>query len=223
VTGPAAARTSPEAVTPAIVQMWFPGHGLGASPADALAGAVNPSGKLPATFRRYESDPASAAYHPGHEGRAAYGERFSLGCRSRPGETVPASLFPFGHGLSYSRFSLGPPRVAARGRGHAVTHEITVPVTNCADPAGRENVQLYISSGHPDRPALGLKGFASTELGPGETSDAVITIPRRKLRAWTSNGRRPAGTAVHGPHRHLVRVATPPSGPARSLTHAPSR
>ena len=168
----------------AVLQAWFPGQEFGAALADVLSGAVNPSGKLPVTFPVAASDMPSDAFYPGAEGVVRYGEGLSLGYRRLPGTAAVAPLFPFGHGLSYSAFSLGPATLTVSG-GRL---EIGVPVTNTSGPAGREVVQLYVSAGDPGRPELELKGFAAVTCGPGETRVAVISVPVTALRIWTDRG-----------------------------------
>ena len=168
----------------AVLQAWFPGQEFGAALADVLRGAVNPSGKLPVTFPVAASDMPSDAFYPGAEGVVRYGEGLSLGYRRLPGTAAVAPLFPFGHGLSYSAFSLGPATLTVSG-GRL---EIGVPVTNTSGPAGREVVQLYVSAGDPGRPELELKGFAAVTCGPGETRVAVISVPVTALRIWTDRG-----------------------------------
>jgi beta-glucosidase len=169
----------------AILQMWFPGQEIGTALADVLTGVVNPSGKLPTTFPVGLDRLPVSPYYPGTDGHVAYGERFSIGYRRPPGaEPEPPARFPFGHGLSYSSFELGPAEVRPVTAGW----EVAVPVTNTSGPAGREVVQVYVESERPDRPALELKGFAAVEVAPGQSVTARITINRRRLRTWGTGG-----------------------------------
>ena len=168
----------------AVLQAWFPGQELGAALADVLTGAVNPSGKLPVTFPVAASDMPSDAFYPGADGVVRYGEGLSLGYRRLPGTAATAPLFPFGHGLSYSAFSLGPATLKVTGD----RLDIDVPVTSTSGPAGREVVQLYVSAGDPGRPELEFKGFAAVTCEPGETRIATITVPVTALRIWTQHG-----------------------------------
>jgi beta-glucosidase len=186
----------------AIVQMWFPGQEAGAALADVLTGAVNPSGKLPTTFPRDVSQLPSSRHYPGANGHVEYGERFSIGYRHAPGEADREPLFPFGHGLSYAAFNLGPPQVQPLPNDSEPGWQVTVPVTNTAGSVGREVVQLYAVSAAPDRPVLELKAFASVEVRPGETANAVLTVPRRRLRQWRGD----AWAYPAGPVR--VRIGT---------------
>jgi beta-glucosidase len=168
----------------AVLQAWFPGQELGAALGDILTGAVNPSGKLPVTFPVAASDMPSDAFYPGADGVVRYGEGLNLGYRRLPGTPAVAPLFPFGHGLSYSTFCLGPATLRISGD----RLDIDVPVTNTAGPAGREVVQLYVSAGNPGRPELELKGFAAVTCDPGETRVATITVPVTALRIWSDRG-----------------------------------
>jgi beta-glucosidase len=168
----------------AVVQLWFSGQELGRALAEVLTGTVNPSGKLPLTFPVRAQDLSSDAFYPGADGIIRYGEGLSLGYRRAPGAPDAEPLFPFGHGLSYSDFSLGQPTVGVSGD----SLKISVPVTNTSGPAGREVVQLYVSSGQPSRPGLELKGFAGVVCAPGETRVATIAVPARSLRIWTQRG-----------------------------------
>jgi beta-glucosidase len=168
----------------AVLQAWFPGQELGAALADVLTGAVNPSGKLPVTFPVAASDMPSDTFYPGADGIVRYGEGLSLGYRRLPGTAAAAPLFPFGHGLSYSAFSLGPATLTVSGD----RLDIDVPVTNTNGPSGRETVQLYVLAGNPGRPELELKGFATVTCDPGETCLATITLPVTAMRIWTDRG-----------------------------------
>lgn len=172
----------------AVLAMWLPGQEGGASLADVLTGAVNPSGRLPTTLPGTEHDVASAPFYPGADGKVVYGERFNFGYRHRPDSDPPKPLFAFGHGLSYARFGMGQPEVTLTGAGDDAVYEVTVPVSHEAGPAGRHVVQVYVSPGRADGPALQLQGFGAVELEPGQTGTVSVTIPRRRLRRWGDSG-----------------------------------
>ncbi len=172
----------------AVLVMWLPGQEAGSSLADVLSGAVNPSGRLPTTFYAGEQDVPSAAHYPGSDGKVSYGERFNFGYRHKPAGEAPKPLFAFGHGLSYSRFELGPPKVDMTDEAGDTVYQVTVPVSHVSGPAGRQVVQVYISPGRPDGPAIALQGFGSVDLEPGETRPVCVAIPRMRLRTWTEAG-----------------------------------
>jgi beta-glucosidase len=142
---------------PAILEGWYLGQEGGAAVAEVLFGDVNPGGKLPVSF------PRSVGQLPmfyNHKPTARRGYLF--------GST--RSLFPFGHGLSYTTFSystptVSPARIAPDGRATA-----SVEVTNTGSRAGDEVVQLYLRAevSHATRPVMELKGFRRITLAPGE-------------------------------------------------------
>ena len=170
---------------PAIVQGWFIGSESGEALASILLGEANPSGKLPFTW------PATLSDVPAHRLDAypgvwradhqvideEYKEGIYVGYRGVDRyKTRP--LFAFGHGLSYTTFSMG--KVSADKRTMSPTEPITftVTVTNTGKCAGAEVVQLYISdlkSSLP-RPRKELKGFSKVYLQPGESREVSITI-----------------------------------------------
>lgn len=167
----------------AIVQLWFPGQELGTSLADVLTGDVNPSGRLPMSIPHNLSEVVADRFYPGGNGVVSYGEGFELGYRRLPGSPAATPRFAFGHGLSYSRFRLGEPRVDHEvGDDGEPVFEVVVPVTNTAGPPGREVVQAYLSTGEADRPACWLVGFAGVDVEPGATGMARIRIPSAAIR-----------------------------------------
>ncbi len=167
---------------PAIVEGWLLGQAGGGATADVLFGVVNPSGRLTETIPLRLEDTASYGNFPGEFGHVRYGEGLLVGYRWYDHRDL-AVAFPFGHGLSYTRFSYGAPTAAPTGRGDV---DITVPVTNTGAVTGREVVQIYTS--RPEsavaRPPRELKAFASVELAPGETRDVRLTVRREDLAYW---------------------------------------
>ena len=174
----------------AIVQGWFIGSEAGNALADVLTGKANPSGKLPFTwFAQLNDVPAHrlnafpGVWREQHDIiDEEYKEGIFMGYRGADYYKVKP-LFAFGHGLSYTSFSMG--KVTADRKKMTADDSITftVPVTNTGSCAGAEVVQLYISdlkSSLP-RPRKELKGFAKVWLQPGETRDVSITIGRDAL------------------------------------------
>jgi beta-glucosidase len=162
---------------PAILQAWYPGQAAGTAVADVLFGKVSPAGRLPVTFYRSTGDlPAFDDY--------------SMRNRTyRFFEGTP--LYPFGHGLSYSRFAyarLTVPRKAALGAAVGVAVE----VRNTGDRAADEVVQLYVTdleaSGEVPRHAL--KGFRRVSLRPGERQTVRFTLDERAFSLIGADGRR---------------------------------
>ena len=175
---------------PAIIEAWSPGIEAGPALADALFGDVNPSGKLPASLpRAVGQEPLYYAQLP--TGRPAHGdlshlprnaaERFM----SRYMDEENSALYPFGWGLSYTRFSYSKPTISrteipvgeVRSSGHEPVTTVGVDVKNSGAVAGTEVVQLYIrnTAASVEQPVRELKGFARVTLAPGESKH--VTFP----------------------------------------------
>jgi beta-glucosidase len=168
---------------PAILEAWSPGVEAGHAVADVLFGDVNPSGKLPSSFpRAVGQEPLYYAQLP--TGRPAHGDLSHLPRNaqekfvSRYMDEENSALFPFGWGLSYTRFSYKKPTVsraevpvgeviASGGKSVAM---VGVDVKNTGSVAGTEVVQLYIrnTAASVEQPVRELKGFARVALAPGE-------------------------------------------------------
>lgn len=160
---------------PAIVEAWLPGQEGNLALADVLFGEVNPSGKLPVTFPRRLQDSPSYPFYPGFRD-ALYGEGIFMGYRYYDKKEVEP-LFPFGHGLSYTRFeyrNLQMPKEISAGQSVPVSVE----VRNTGARAGAEVVQFYISDLHCREvcPTRELKQFARVELQPGETRTVQVML-----------------------------------------------
>lgn len=166
----------------AVLQAWYPGQECGNAIADVLAGAVNPSGRLPQTFpARLEDHPAIFNY-PGENGRVRYGEGIFVGYRAYERRQV-APLFPFGYGLAYTSFGYANLRLSAQTIGPDETLSVRVDVTNTGERAGAEIVQLYVrdEQARVARPVQELKGFARVELAPGATATVELRLGWRDL------------------------------------------
>lgn len=161
----------------AIVQDWYLGSEAGEPLAAVLTGAVNPSGKLPFSWPVALNDvPAHRldAYTAHDE---EYKESIFVGYRWYDKENI-ATLFPFGHGLSYTSFVYSKPKVSKRAISASDSLTISVDITNTGKVEGKEVVQLYIAdleSSLP-RPVKELKGFRKVSLAPGEKTTVCFTI-----------------------------------------------
>jgi beta-glucosidase len=181
---------------PAIVEAWSPGIEAGHAVADILFGDVNPSGKLPSSFpRAVGQEPLYYAQLP--TGRPAHGDlgRFPQNASekfvSRYMDEQNSALFPFGWGLSYTRFRYAQPTVS---RNEVPLHEVLnsgskpvvtvgVDVKNTGNVAGTEVVQLYIrnTSASVEQPVRELKGFARVTLAPGEQKHVEFPLGFNEL------------------------------------------
>jgi beta-glucosidase len=168
-----------------VLQSWFGGQEMAGALAEVLCGAAEPGGRLPVTVPvRVEHTPAFGNF-PGEGGRTVYGEGVLVGYRWYEARHLP-TRFPFGHGLSYTTFEIGPPELSATeiGAGDAVT--LTVRITNTGTRPGTEVVQCYVAplDRHVLRPPKELKGFAKVRLGPAEATAVTMTLDARAFAHW---------------------------------------
>ena len=199
---------------PAIVQDWYLGTQAGHSLADVLSGDVNPSGHLPFTIPvSYADNPVrTEKQYPGIRRDSMidgmpildmeYTEGIYVGYRWY--DKNGGVLFPFGHGLSYTTFEFGEPRIDRKSMKENGTVTVTVPVTNTGAVAGSEVVQLYIADAEAsvDRPMKELKGFAKVVLEPGQKADVSFTIGKDALSFFDAE--KHAWVAEKGVFRAIV-------------------
>jgi beta-glucosidase len=175
---------------PAILQAWSPGIEAGPAVADVLFGDVNPSGKLPSSFpRAVGQEPLYYAQLPtgrpaGHVDLTHMPSNSQEKFVSRYVDEQNSALFPFGWGLSYTRFHYSTPTLSKDEiplqevlTNHTPVTTVGIDVTNTGSVAGTEVVQLYIrnTEASVEQPVRELKGFARVELAPGETKH--LTFP----------------------------------------------
>lgn len=149
--------------TDAILQAWYGGQAGGQALAEVLFGKVNPSGKLPVTFyRNIEQLPDFEDYNmEGHTYRFFRGE----------------PLYPFGYGLSYSKFVYGKPSFA--------NGQLSLPVSNKSKVDGTETVLVYLSKvGDIDGPIRTLRAFQRVEIAAGNTKTVKIPLPDSAFEWW---------------------------------------
>ncbi len=179
----------------AVIQAWYPGQEAGNAIADVLFGDAEPGGRLPQTFPQRLSDNSAMtgdpSTYPGKDGHVVYAEGLSVGYRHHDADGAKP-LFPFGYGLSYTRFEWAPPRASGLEMGaDGVT--IEVDVKNTGNRAGADLVQLYVApkTSRLPRPVKELKAFAKLTIPQGGTATAKLKIDFRDLayfdpeaRAW---------------------------------------
>jgi beta-glucosidase len=155
---------------PAIVEGWYLGQETGTAIADVLFGDVNPGGKLPVSIAR------DVGQLPIFYNRKPTSRRGYLLDTTKP-------LWPFGHGLSYTTFTYGAPRVAAPRIAAGGRTTLTVDVTNAGARAGDEVVQLYVRDrvSRVTRPLQELRGFRRITLQPGETRAVTFDVDAKTL------------------------------------------
>jgi beta-glucosidase len=174
----------------ALVAQWYPGQEGGTALAQLLLGRANFSGRLPISWeRRLADNPSAKNYHPnepGHPDTVAYREGIFLGYRGyQQHEIRPA--FPFGFGLSYTRFRYGAPSLralappSAQRRARQPLYEVSFDLTNSGEHKGAEVVQLYVAPppSKLPRPRRELRAFTRVELTPGETRHITLSLDGR--------------------------------------------
>ncbi len=155
---------------PAIIDGWFMGEEAGNAFANILFGEVNPSGKLTVSV------PRSAGQVPITYNRKPTSQYYEYATEKN------TPLFPFGHGLSYTRYIYDKAKLNGR--------TVSVNITNAGTYAGDEIVQLYIHQKTGEsvvRPIKELKGFRRISLAPGETKTVEFSITDEMLKHWTAS------------------------------------
>jgi beta-glucosidase len=189
---------------PAILEAWSPGIEAGPAVADVLFGDVNPSGKLPASFpRAVGQEPLYYAQLP--TGRPAHEDQNRMPLEgenmvSRYVDEANSALFPFGWGLSYTRFSYGQPTLSRNDvsvrelldSGSTPVSTVGVDVRNTGSVAGTEVVQLYIrnTAASVEQPVRELKGFARVTLAPGEQKHVEFPLGFNELNFYNVENQR---------------------------------
>jgi len=159
---------------PAILCLFSGGEQQGNAIADALFGDYNPGGKLSATWYR------DVTQLPNFHDYDLKAGRTYMYFQGKP-------LYPFGHGLSYTRFAYNNLHVGVDQLLPGKAIQLTVEVANIGDRPGDEVIQLYVqASGNVQRPILQLAGFNRVSLKPGETQSVTFSLPHDHiaLRYW---------------------------------------
>jgi beta-glucosidase len=156
-----------------IIQAWYPGQNGNQAVAEILFGKVNPSGKLPTTFPRTLAGTYYAKAYPAEHPKMVYREGQLMGYRWFDANQAKP-LFPFGFGLSYSKFKIE--EVKGFRTGPSL---VPVRVTNLGDQAGVETVQLYVERKKRSAklPLRELVSYQRVALEPGESK--VVRLPLR--------------------------------------------
>ena len=168
----------------AVIQLYLPGNYGGDALARILSGKVNPSGKLPYTYPKYEQALLTYDHKPSQnldgkmEGAYDYGANTSV-------------QYPFGFGLSYTRFAYSDLSVDKSAFAPGDLLSISVTVTNTGDRAGKETVLLFSSdltaSMTPD--VRRLRAFEKVELRPGESRTVTFALPSGDLAFVNADGK----------------------------------
>jgi Beta-glucosidase-related glycosidases len=189
----------------AIVQGWYGGQNGGIAIADVLFGDYNPAGRLPVTF--YKNDAQLPDYED-YNMSAGHTYRYM---KERP-------LFPFGYGLSYSKFRIGRAHKSGQLTANASAVEgeveLTIPVKNLSHYDGEEVVQLYVAKkGEKEGPCYALRGFKRVAVPALSKQTVTFTLTEKDLRVFSQE----AGKLVTTPGTY--RIYYGPSSDKRRLRH----
>lgn len=156
---------------PAIVEAWEPGSFGGQAVAEILFGEVNPSGKLPLTVARSVG-----------QLQQFYNHKPSIGFHKYAFEKMQP-LYPFGYGLSYTKFQMETPKVSGTLRNDTSKLKVTVSIENTGKKAGAQVVQLYIRDAVSSvtRPVKELKGYQRVFLEAGASKVVEFTLKAADL------------------------------------------
>ncbi len=161
--GGAVALTPEVECCDAILQAWYGGEQGGQALAEVLTGKTNPSGKLPVTF--YKDDSQLPDFLDYRMRDRTY--------RYFKGEP----LYPFGYGLSYTSFNISNPTYTA--------NSITCTVKNTGKRQGTETIQVYIRrTADTEGPLKALRAYQRVTLRPGESREVTIALPRERFENW---------------------------------------
>jgi len=182
----------------AVLEAWYPGETGGTAAANILTGRTNPSGRLPLTFYRSVGD------------LPPFGDYAMKGRTYRYFAGTP--VYPFGHGLSYTKFGYAPLTVTPARGGAENGLRVTTRLTNQGDRPGEEVAQLYLD--FPDRPGtprIALRGFQRVALKPGEARSLTFDLSPRDLSTVALDGAR---SVAPGTYRVTVGAGQPGTGAA---------
>lgn len=173
----------------AVLNLYLGGQAVGEAGADLLYGEENPSGKLAETYPVSYSDVSSAETFGVNPRQVEYAESIYVGYRYYEKAGIPVQ-FPFGHGLSYTRFEISGLDVKSTD---GLEFTVSCNVKNTGSRAGAEVVQLYVADQTPDlfKAKKELKGFAKVYLEAGQEQRVSMTLGQRafahydvKTRNW---------------------------------------
>jgi beta-glucosidase len=182
----------------AILESWYPGEEGGSAVAETLAGINNPAGRLPVTFFKSTDD------LPPFEDYSMKGRTY----RYFTGQP----LFPFGYGLSYSKFAYSNLKLSSSTVNAGDGLQVDADIRNTSGKAGDEVAQLYlIFPNLPGAPIRALRGFHRVSIGPGKTQHVQFTLDPRDLSCVNEAGER---VVAAGSYRIFVCGGQPGTGAA---------
>ncbi len=174
---------------PAIVEAWHLGTQSGNAIAQVLYGDYNPSGKLPMTFPRNVGQ-VPIYYNYKNTGRPTMSEPESV-FWSHYSDEKNTPLYPFGYGLSYSKFEYSNLKLSPDSFSKNGDIKVSFTLRNIGKVPGKEVAQLYIRDlvASSTRPVKELKGFEMVELQPNESKEVFFIINEKTLEFYTANSK----------------------------------
>ena len=171
----------------AVIEGYLGGQAEGGAAADILFGNVNPSGKLAETFPKKLSDNPSYLNFPGEGDDVYYNEGLFVGYRYYDKKEIEP-LFPFGYGLSYTKFEYEDISVDKEEITDDDILKVQVKVKNTGKVPGKEIVELYVHDEESSviRPVKELKGFEKVELQPGEEKVIEFKLGKRAFAYYNT-------------------------------------
>lgn len=165
---------------PAVLEIYLAGQAGAHALVDLVLGDVSPSGKLAESFPMALADCPAQENFATHKRQLVYREGLNIGYRYFTSHDVPM-LFPFGHGLSYTKFGYSDAKLLTDWDAASETVELAITVSNTGDCAGAEVVQLYVRDVEATayRPDRELKAFQKLMLQPGEAQTLTFTLDKR--------------------------------------------
>ena len=166
---------------PAILQTWFPGQEFGNALSEILFGKESPSGKLPTTYPKKLSDTPAYSCYPGKNLQMDYKEKLLVGYKWYEKKKIEP-LFPFGHGLSYSKFELK--KVSLLKKKHEI--KIKVKLKNIGNFSTFETVQCYLErkAVKADTPKKKLVDFKKLKVAKDKSKKLTLKVSKRDLSEW---------------------------------------
>ena len=166
----------------AILQSWFGGQEYGNALADLIFGEINPSGKLPTTFPVQIEDTPAFDYYPGENSQMNYEEKLLIGHRwyERKGKKP---LFPFGFGLSFTKFSFSDLEVIKKDD---LNINCKFRIKNFGEMDGHEVAQCYVAflKAEEDEPLKTLQSFKKVFIEKNKEIELEISLNKRNFSYW---------------------------------------
>ena len=172
-----------------IVESWFGGSETGNAIADILLGKYNPSGKLPVTFPKRWEDCSAFNTYKSESGITNYSDGIFVGYRHFDENNIEP-LFPFGYGLSYTKFEYSDLSIQNLSKPKEPYFEVEVNIRNIGKLEGADVVQLYISKVNSEisRAEKELKAFSKIDLKSGESKQINFILKKESFEYFNIHG-----------------------------------